>query len=99
MNVQTIPKKTYVKLWSVRLGALSMTLSGLQLAMPILDTTVIPHNMFCALSFFFTFLGLASRAVIQTELSSDDDDSRRDDGHHDDCPNEMEVPRGPNAQP
>lgn len=62
----------FPKLWSVRLGLLAGFLSGLEVVLPLFESTV-PKGWFAAASFLAAIAGVVSRAVVQGELHGTDD--------------------------
>ena len=61
------------KAWSVRLIALAALLSGLEIALPLLDGVVdLPRGLFAALSGAVTGAALVARLVAQRSMSDAD---------------------------
>lgn len=59
--------RVYLKLWSVRLGALASLLGVLELALPMFEP-FIPPRVFLALSVGVGILALIARAIQQPAL-------------------------------
>ena len=60
---------TFHRLWSVRLGIIATVCSGIEVALPMLES-VIPHGVFGVISFVFTVAALIARAVSQPKLAT-----------------------------
>ncbi|MBI2240305.1 MAG: hypothetical protein HYU59_05815 [Magnetospirillum gryphiswaldense] len=61
------------KAWSIRLIALAALLSGLEIAIPLLDGVVdLPRGLFAALSGVVTSAALVARLVAQRSMNDAD---------------------------
>lgn len=59
--------------WSVRLIVLAGLLSGLEIALPVIDQIIfIPRGLFAGLSFFATCAAFYARIVAQSKLRKGD---------------------------
>lgn len=65
-------KRVLGRAWSIRLMIVAATLSGAEVALPLLDTVVaIPRGLFAALSGIFTAAAFVARLVAQKSVSGD----------------------------
>lgn len=64
-------RRTFPRLWSVRLGIIAGLFSGAEVVLPLLDTAL-PKGLFAALSFVAAVGGVIARAIQQKALHGDD---------------------------
>lgn len=64
-------KRTFTKLWSVRLGILAGALSGAEVIIPLFQTAI-PRGVFAGMAFTATMAALIARGIYQESLHGPD---------------------------